>query len=325
MNLREQNKSIMEISELLKCSRKLIYNAIRHIEKFGTTSNVPRAPKKRKTTIEEDTFIFKTSTADPFLSSTEIKHKLRSEHGTTVCSKTVRNRLNEKNLRGCISQKKPLVTAKNLKARLQFARGNMEKSLYFWRNTLWSDESKFCRFGSDGKKYVWRPQNEQHNPKYTTKTVKHGGGNVMVWASFSWHGVGPIVQITTKMDRFVYRDIMQNHMLPFADDNMPLLWRFMHDNDPKHTSGLVKRWLEENKVSVLKWPAQSPDLNPIENLWNDVEAHISKVKPKNLTVLWEEIQKSWYAISKERCRTLVDSLPRRCAAVIKNKGYPTKY
>ncbi len=98
-----------------------------------------------------------------------------------------------------------------------------------------------------------------------------------------------------------------------------------HDNGPKHTSRLVKSCLLEHIIKALKWPAQSPDLNPIENLWYDVEQHIQAVELKNMAEMWTEIEKSWYDIPDERCTTLAQSPPRRCAAVIKNGGYPTKY
>lgn len=312
--MKSRGSSVCEIASILNCSRKMIYNALSYIQANGTHKNVPQSARPRKTTRKEDSLIYRASVADPFKTSTEIQTEISTKFGINVSSRTIRRLLNEKNLRGCIVQHKPHVSKKNLKSRISFAREHLDKPLVFWKNVLWSDESKFCRFGSDGKCYVWRPPNMQH-----------GGGNVKVWGAFSGHGVGPIIKIDGQMDQFVYKNIVSNTMIPYAEENLPLRWRFMHDNDPKHTSRLVKRCLEQNNVDVLKWPAQSPDLNPIENLWNDVEQHITAAKPKNLNDLWSEIQKAWYAIPNERCMGLVNSMSRRCAAVLKNKGYPTKY
>ena len=69
------------------------------------------------------------------------------------------------------------------------------------------------------------------------------------------------------MNQFVYRDILEEKMVPHADNIMPLLWTFQQNNSLKHTSKIVKQWFEMNQIKVMKWPAQSTHLNLIENLW----------------------------------------------------------
>ena len=190
---------------------------------------------------------------------------------------------------------------------------------------LWTDESKFNRFGSDGKQYVRCPQNQELSPLYTLKTIKHGGGNVIVWSSFSWCGVGPLHRIQGTIDQHMYKEILENIMLPYAEENLPLVWKFQQDNDPKHTAKSVKMWFYAKKINVLEWPAQSPDLNLIENLWEDVDRNINRSTATNLDQLWIEIKAAWDAITPERCLKLISSMGCRCQAVIDSKGYPTKY
>ena len=147
----------------------------------------------------------------------------------------------------------------------------------------------------------------------------------MVWGCFSRSGTGPLVRIDTIMDRFVYRDILRNHMLPYAEEEMPLRWEFQQDNDPKHKSRLIQNWFSENNVPVMEWPSQSPDLNPIENLWDHLDRKIRNHKISNKDELFAVIQNEWSSISKDFCASLVDSMARRCTAVISAKGYATKY
>ena len=122
------------------------------------------------------------------------------------------------------------------------------------------------------------------------------------------------------MDANSYMEILRDVVLPYADENMPIIFKFQQDNDPKHTSRLVKKQFQENKVNVLDWPSQSPDLNPIENLWAILKQNIGNREFKNKDQLWHCVQESWYKISPETCQNLIESMPRRLNAVLTQKG-----
>ena len=152
----------------------------------------------------------------------------------------------------------------------------------------------------------------------------------MEWDVLSWYCVGTIVKICNKMDQHLYKNILKETMLPFADENLLLKWTFMHDNNPKHTARILKQLIIEEKFTVLSWPAQSPDLNPIENLWNDVETHV-KERKKNQKIFvnygrWCEIAGIRFPLRDiNHCSALAESLLRRLVAVLRQKTYPTKY
>ena len=137
--------------------------------------------------------------------------------------------------------------------------------------------------------------------------------------------VGPFIEIKGRMNAEMYKDILESHMLPHAKDKMATDWVFQHDNDPKHSSKLVSNWLKENNVKILQWPAQSPDLNPIEHLWEAVERQIRLETFQKTSDLMKGISCAWNELSVDVLSNLVESMPLRCEAVIKAKGYATKY
>jgi len=151
----------------------------------------------------------------------------------------------------------------------------------------------------------------------------------MVWGCFSRKGVGNLVHIPTTMDKHVYLDILQKNLKASARSlGLSRNFVFQQDNDPKHTSGLVKTWLSTQKNMVcMDWPAQSPDLNPIENLWAHLGRKMSERerRPKNATELVQFLTQEWQSITSDITTKLVDSMPNRIAEVIKMKGGYSHY
>ena len=98
-------------------------------------------------------------------------------------------------------------------------------------------------------------------------TVKRGGGSINVWGGFSMHGMGPIHKINGIMDQTIYKNIMKNVLLPYSKEYLSLNWIFMQNNDPKHKAKSVMKFFENEKLNLLTWPPESPDSNPLENVW----------------------------------------------------------
>uniref|UniRef100_A0A8R1I5E9 HTH_Tnp_Tc3_2 domain-containing protein n=1 Tax=Caenorhabditis japonica TaxID=281687 RepID=A0A8R1I5E9_CAEJA len=116
------------------------------------------------------------------------------------------------------------------------------------------------------KRRLRRPGDKRNDPKYRVPTVKHGGGNVMMWGCFHATGVGSLIRITGIMKRYLYKDILEKEMIPSGRSQMGRGWLFQQDNDPKHSSHFFKDWIAQHRVNVMTWPSQSPDLKPFEHL-----------------------------------------------------------
>lgn len=213
---------------------------------------------------------------------------------------------------------------------------HVNKPIEWWRNILWLDESPFT-LRYNAKKRVWRMAHERHDPRCLIGSVKHDK-KINVWGSFAHHGVGSLVRIYGFMDTQMYINILGDNMLVDADvlfgrqhfpdenDVYPEeIWVYQQDNDPKHTANATEIWFTNNRVRLLDWPSQSPDLNPIENLWVYLNRMAANRRCQNENELFQVLSAAWREIPIHILNNLVDSMPSRCLKVIESRGYPTKY
>ena len=176
--------------------------------------------------------------------------------------------------------KKPLISKKNQKARHGFANEHVVWTGDKWSRVHFSDESKYNVFGSDGQRYVRRRTGERLPVRCVQKTVKFGGGSVMVWGIMSASGCGPLVRLQGTVNAEVYKQLLRQYAIPHFQSASLKPSIAMHDNAPCHTAKKVKSFLLEIRLQVMGWPAQSNTL-PIEYIWKVVGDRARTHDPKN--------------------------------------------
>ncbi len=150
--------------------------------------------------------------------------------------------------------------------RLTWAKEEKNGNVAQWSKVIFSDERKFCiSFGNQGPR-VWRKGGEAHSPSCLRSSVKFPQ-SVMIWGAMSSAGVGLLCFLKTNVTAPVYQDILEHFMLPSTDQLFKDAdFIFQQDLAPARTTKSTKSWLNDQGVGVLDWPANSPDLNPIDNL-----------------------------------------------------------
>ena len=311
-----------DIIERFGISSSALKRLIRKYHTKGNTEKSPGQGRKRKTSPTDDHTITRSVKKDPLNTAREVREGVNLPD---VSLQTIRRRIKENgDYESYWAVRKPFISLTNIQKRLEWCEEFKHKPKSFWRRVLWTDESPYM-LRMNVKKRVWRAKNTRFTEDHTVGTVKHDK-KINVWGGFAAHGVGILHRIHGIMDKDVYNNILGNVMLPsedmlFGQEN----WHFQQDNDPKHTAKINKSWIQEWNIPTIWWPAQSPDLNPIENLWSILDRKCAKRACKNEEQLFKELESEWKKLTPKELTNLVDSMPNRIAACIAVKGHSTKY
>jgi len=181
---------------------------------------------------------------------------------------------------------------------------------------------------TEGTQFVRRRPGEELEPSCIQSRLKHPP-SVMIWAAISAEGPGPLYFVEGMMRQDQYIRVLEDVFLPYVQQlrksTDPFV--FMQDNAPCHSAKSVKNFLSIKQISFLPWPGNSPDLNPIENVWKTLKSLVYLRHNPTLKVLKENILEVWQSAPeiKNCISSCIGSMPRRIEAVIKARGGCTKY
>ena len=323
--LLEDGQCYKKIANILKLCCNTVAKIIQCFKRAVSTQNRPRVGRLKKLSTRAERHIQLLSLKDRRSSAVSMAAEIEEMGGgQPVSAQTIRRTLHQIGVNGCHLRRKPLLKTIHKKARKQFAEDMSTKHMDYWNHVLWSNEMKINLFGSDGFKHVWRWPGEEYRDKCVVPTVKHGGGNVMVWGCMSAAGVGELYFTRGNMNSNMYCEILQQRMIL----TLQILGHravFQHDNDPKHTSKTISALVKWLRAKMTDWPRQATDLNPINHLWGIIKWKVEVYKVSNIHQLRDVVMKEWKSIPMATCEALVNSMHRREKVVLDNDGGHTKY
>lgn len=297
------------------------------INRHGNLESFHKPGRSRKTTSEQDNEIYLMSQNDPFLPATDINRHLT----LNICAQTVRNRLIERGLRNFKAPRKTFLLPKHKANRKEFADTYKDWPEKKWENACFADEKTFQSFGN-GIIKVWRPKLTRWNekPDAVTRFDPSVISSHQVSGRFSvsvWGCIGKINRLhRIRGEHFNQNYFLKNILKEYfkSTDNEFL---FVQDNAPVHTAKKIQKWFLEKNIKTLKWPAYSPDLNPIENLWGRMEYLTRNRTPTSAENLWDIILEAYEDIISDTLyiQKLVTSMPKRLKEVLRVEGNVIKY
>lgn len=321
----QEGYSMNAVARMIGVSRCCVQQIIKKHKETGTVADRHRPGRPKSTTSRQDRELVRLSLRDRKVTAPDLKCMWTMASETTVSVQTVRRRLLEKGLRGCVAAKKPKLTENHKIKRLHWAKERCEWNTDDWSKVLWSDESTFELWRTRGRVWVRRRKGERFLAECVVPTVKHGGGKVMVWGTMARSGIGSLTIVDGRLNSEAYIKIIKKYVRKDARKLIGRRFTFQQDGAPCHTSKATSASLKKMNICVLPWVAQSPDLNPIEHLWDHLGKVVDEMRPTSLTDLKEKLSDAWESIPPEVTQKLVDSMPARVREVIRSRGGSTRY
>jgi transposase len=309
------HRSPSAIARLTKIPLRTVKYNITKIKQQGTIEDRPRSGRPRKITAADNKAIGQWIRRNKEVTAKEIAEKLNQERGRQVSRSTVQRQLQGMGYRNTLPYGVPMLTQKQKEARVQWAVRHKDDD---WSRTVFTDETSYQLFRNTIRRW-------SKNPKAEVKRIPKNRQKILAWGGISVKGLVGYYSFKDIMDGPYYIQILENHLIPNARRQFGRHWRLQMDNDPKHRSRIVQDFLREHVPEILDWPSNSPDVNPVENLWSIMKRRVEKRKPSDLDELDQFLHEEWQNIDLSTINNLIKSMKNRCLALITSKGERINY
>jgi transposase len=309
-----------DIALLIPCSERTVSLWVNRWREQHSVTDAERSGRPRCT--EEETDVAIEEFADEKVNV--VPKDVVRELELPISARTVRRRLDEMGLFGRVQQDEHAYTDENIRRRLSFAEGYSRWTEEDWARVVFSDETHFY-LGHHGREYVQRPVSMALDPKYTRKTEQLKG-KVSLWGCICAGGLGHAELYIDTLNARKYQSILALNLVSTAHQFWPRgQWWYQQDNASSHTAGTSQVWFHNHGIDLIEWPAWSPDLNPIENLWNDLKRRVYAHHARTMEELEQWIGIEWQATDLNFVSSICRSMSQRLQLLLDNHGHKVSF
>jgi transposase len=253
--------------------------------------------------------------ANTYASAKSIARDLNKTKNRSVSVRTVRRTLVDMGLKFGPPRRVPALSEQQKSMRVEWCKKNRKMDL---ADVFFSDET--CIEVGGGNGGIWHQRGHQPTvpkKKFPTK--------LMFWAAISTITKSPLIAIKGTLDSQRYTDMVEGNFLRWLREEGHNISNFQQDNAPCHVSKLSRAFFGSQNIDLLDWPPNSPDLNPIENIWSILKSNVGKLNSTNPRELEDFAMQEWAKIPQSLIRRTILSLPSRCKQVVDRAGEKCDY
>lgn len=330
----------VEIEKELDIPRTTINSFLKRFQERGSAENHSRPVRPRKISLTGTRWLKRAALTETKLSLQQFK----SVCNISVSTRTIQRRLREEGIQKWRAVKRALLTENHAKDRLRWAKEHQHWTLEDWAKVIWSDESTVKKDSDTRTVWIWRHQDkkEKYIPKNVEGKKRDEGISQMIWGCFAGNKLGPIVFVDSSINQDIYMGVLEQNLVEYIEilrgEGLNGIV-FQQDNARPHTAKRTQHWLEtagqEYGFNLMRWPANSPDLNPIENLWAWIKLELHRWYPDTKylpggpdavrAILKSRLMEIWWRIEEEVLNKLIISMPHRVQEVIEAGSWYTSY
>ncbi|GFU59689.1 transposable element Tcb2 transposase [Trichonephila clavipes] len=324
----ESGQTQRSVADSVGVARSVVARLWNRFQETGNAKRRPGAGRPCATTSTDDRYIQLTARRNRTENATQLQRQLLLATGRRVFSQTVRNRLHE----GGLYARRPIVciplTPRHHAARRRWTAEHRDWEQHDWSQVLFTDESRFSLECDTRRVLVWRDRGTRNNPAFVHERSQYRRAGWMVWGGISIGGRTDlhIIRNGTLTGRRYADEILRPHVIPYAGA-IGDTFVFQDANARPHRARLVEYMLEAETIKRMECPVCSPDLNPIEHVWDMLGRRIA-ARPRPSAIVRDleiALLEEWNSIPQSLIDNLIASMANRCAAVLAVRGDHTPY